>query len=822
MLLNDIVAKSADALAAEYELATRANAAERNDDVLAHLEHVLSKREHFVPAQELMGKIAVQMHWPLRATHALEILVDIHPSCDVLRKAQRFFAGYARYDRARKIDDSLSDCALDSIAYATGLSESGRHAEAAAAAQKLVAKHPFDRSARELLAREFALAGKTAEARTAIQQLSELAPNSAKYRRMAAAAKTDVMGLLDDGEINAHALEAEPFYARYRRDGVEMVKETATRRFSGGPALRILDDQVTRLWPDGDVSVYVHKLTRALDRSGVERYGEVELPRGAEVLELRTIRADGSVAEPEMSSGKATISMPALLPGDAVDVEYVIHYDDGDGLEGHAEAFAHRFGSFQAPVLYSRVVVLTPASKRQTIVASGGAPGMIESRSDDVHERTWEKNNIAQSVEEVASTKEDVLPVIRVVPALERGWEDVRDNMREATVDAARVGPHALVVAGQVRGGSDDIVARELYRTITTTLHSTTASFTDDIPSAEETLANGEGSRTAALLAVSRAAGIKADLVLGRNTGTVSNGQFTPAADVYTRPLVRFRLRDAQGGTHDVVVDAEMNGLPFGVLAPNIAHSDSLLVTLPDEKHDAATETAILRLPANHAIDESIARAEVTLEPNGDLRADITILLGAWRGSQMRGILAGIEKNQRGHFYQQLAARIFPGAENVTGEARNENSPEKSLELVVHCSASKFVSLARGRFEIEQLVPTLGLKKMYASGGPRQTPLYVDTPLFETATFRIHLPEGVTVARPVNDVAFQNEFGKYSVTFREPEAGLLEVRRAFDIPVQVVPAPKFAEFARFASQIDEAERQKIGLETERMTASAGR
>jgi tetratricopeptide (TPR) repeat protein len=817
--LDEIVKQSPEALAAEYEIAARANAADRTDDALEHLERVLARCEHFVPAQDLMGKIAIRIHWAVRATRALEVLVDIHPSCDVLRRAQHFFAGYAHYDRTRKIDQDLAQCAIDSIAYANSLSEEGRHAEAAVAAQKEVAQHPLDRSARELLGRELALAGKEAEARTAIQQLAELAPNSERYRRMALTARNDVMAVLDEPDANTHAFDAETFYAPYRRDGMEMVKQTANRRFLGGSAVRILDDQVTRLWPDGRVSVYVHRITRVLDRGGVEKYGEVEVPRGAEILELRTIRKDDTTAEPEMTSAKMTISMPGLLPGDAMDVEYVVHHGDGDGIEAHAEEFAHTFGSFRAPILSSRLVVLTPTSEHQTIVASPAAPGINESETDGTHVRIWEKKDIAQSVEEVASAKSDALPTVRVLPTLERGWEAVRDSVRETAVDAGRVGPRVKAAVGEIRTESDDVVARELYRTVTTTLRSTTPSFGDDVPPAEETFANGEGSRTAALLALSRARGLQADLVLARNKGTAA--PVTPAANVYTRPLVRFRLRDPQRGTHDVVVDADTDGLPFGTLAPNIAHSDSLLVTLPAEKHNASVETAILQLAANHAIDESIARAEIKLEANGDLRADVTILLGAWRGAQMRAILARIEKKQRGHFYQQLVARIFPGAENVTGEVKNEESPEKSLELVLHCSSPKFVNLARGTAELEQLVPTLGLKKMYAGNGARQSALYVDTPLFETATFHIHLPEGVTVARPAKDVAVENEFGKYSVTFREPEAGVLEVRRAFDIPVQVVPANKFAAFAHFAAQIDEAERQKIGLKTERMMASAG-
>ena len=108
---------------------------------------------------------------------------------------------------------------------------------------------------------------------------------------------------------------------------------------------------------------------------------------------------------------------------------------------------------------------------------------------------------------------------------------------------------------------------------------------------------------------------------------------------------------------------------------------------------------------------------------------------------------------------------------------------------------------------------------MYVSSASRNFPLFVDTPLFETATFRVHLPNGVTVAHPANDLQVSNDFGTYSVTFRELEPNVLEVKRSFNIPVQVVPPQKFTAFATFASQVDDAERQKIGLETVQTTAS---
>src|SRR6185369_2817020 len=59
-VLDEIVRRSPEALAAEYELAARAKADDRTDDALAHLEKVLEAQTHFVPAQDLMGQIAVE------------------------------------------------------------------------------------------------------------------------------------------------------------------------------------------------------------------------------------------------------------------------------------------------------------------------------------------------------------------------------------------------------------------------------------------------------------------------------------------------------------------------------------------------------------------------------------------------------------------------------------------------------------------------------------------------------------------------------------------------------------------------------------------
>src|SRR5262249_1925523 len=53
------------------------------------------------------------------------------------------------------------------------------------------------------------------------------------------------------------------------------------------------------------------------------RVAEVQVPQGAQVLALRTIKADGTVLEPE-SLDKDTVSLPGVGVGDAVEFEYLL------------------------------------------------------------------------------------------------------------------------------------------------------------------------------------------------------------------------------------------------------------------------------------------------------------------------------------------------------------------------------------------------------------------------------------------------------------------------------------------------------------------
>src|SRR5262249_49939251 len=159
----------------------------------------------------------------------------------------------------------------------------------------------------------------------------------------------------------------------------------------------------------------------------------------------------------------------------------------------------------------------------------------------------------------------------------------------------------------------------------------------------------------------------------------------------------------------------------------------------------------------------------------------------------------------------QLAMRIFPEATSITGSAGHAADPELPLELSLHCIVPQFINPRSGVAEIDQLVPALGLRAQFAKTSARKFPLYIESLFFESATFHLHLPAGMRVRSVPAAFTGRSEFGEYSVRFVN-SGQQLDIHREFHVPVQVIAPEKYAAFARFARQIEEAERQRISLD----------
>jgi hypothetical protein len=302
-----------------------------------------------------------------------------------------------------------------------------------------------------------------------------------------------------------------------------------------------------------------------------------------------------------------------------------------------------------------------------------------------------------------------------------------------------------------------------------------------------------------ALLALARAVGLKAELLLARKIEQGCGKELS----CYTEPLVRFWFTNGESAD----VDAESDDLPFGAIQPSLdAREAHLVPLLPEEEK----KPEIVALNPRVADEKSLAEADLSFS-EGDLVASIHVQLGSIRAQEVRSMLRSASEVDRQAFFEQLAMRIFPGAALVTGVALHENDPEQPLKLSIHCTVPQFINRQNSAAEINQLAPSLGLATLYAKMATRKFPLLIDSLFFESTVFHLHLPDSFEIHSLPTDFTEKTEFGEYTLRFvRMPHQ--VDVHRDFRIPVQVIAPDKYGAFVSFALRIDEAERQRISLE----------
>lgn len=773
------------------------NAVERGqpDGIRVDVMSILAERPQSESALQLAFNLSHrnQVDGPALLTRLLES----HASCARLSEAVKFYNAAAQQEKAQSVEQQIARCAPESLEYARVLAKSGRHSAAAAYLHQLVIRNPLHRAARRFLVEQLLLDNQVGAAKLQAQQLREIAANAPGY-----VPQLNETGVARDSKSERAAgfANGTEFYVPYRRDGIDLIRKSAQRIFSGGEAVSLLSDKVVCIRREGPISVYVHRITRPLNKAGITRYGEVTLSRGADLLELRTIKANGEIIEPELDQQKPTISMPALEPGDAIEEEYVLHYVDMDQVP--ESAAAHTFGSFAAPILHSRFVLLNPPDAAVHVRQQAGLPLPLVGENGDMVVRIWERDNITQTVAEPFLPAVNLLPTVTVAAA-----EKTFSRLRDQLIDASRAGLHVKEAVAELHlpQTGDIEKAKRLYRFVTSKIDSTGPDWAAS--PAEDTLANGQGSRTMALLTMARAVGLKAELLLARRIEQSCGKELS----CYTEPLVRFWLPNGESAD----VDAESDDLPFGALPPSLDTREAHLVPLLTEEEK---KPEIVALNPRLSAEKSFAEADLSFS-EGDLAASIHVQLGSVRAQEVRNLLRSAGERERQAFFEQLAMRIFPGAASVTGVAANENDPEQPLRFSLRCTVPQFINRQSGPAEINELAPELGLATLYAKSPARKFPLLIDSLFFESTVFHLHLPDGMAVQSLPPDFTDKTEFGEYTLRFqRLPQQ--IDIHRDFRIPVQVIAPDKYAAFVQFAMHIDEAEHQRISLESGRDAAGA--
>ena len=737
-------------------------------------EKLIGVRETSEKAREVAARILLKLGESKRAAELVGIAVDRHPSIANLRDATLAASAAGDQVRANALATRLASSSAGAMALAKLRLEQGRHKEAASALKAWANAEPLNRPLWHEYARNLLLAEEYESARASAEHLIALSPDSAVYKQLLRQA-IDRTPFSDDAP--------DIWYANYRRNTEELLRHKSALDSSTG-VVQLVDDRAWYVRDDGTIDEYVHTFTRFTTRAAIIQNAELALPEGIELLTLRTLQADGHTAEPEIMPEKASVSMPGLTPGAAIDFEYTVRHAPA-ALRADLQ---FSFGSTSYPVERSRLIVLANEDENVRFATGRNVPRAVITRFNKLRIYSFEKNNITSLVREPAAPKAAARPssITLQVPRIEgQSFEKLAAAVQSAT----RIGPRTKLQAARLRQADQATTARNIYDYVRSFIVRDEVDL-EKAASAETTLALHRGNRTAALIAIGRAAGFEMDLVL--------------AADYlqsqrFDRPLVRMR---AAG--RDWIVDVEDDSLAFGTLTPDTYRRDAVVLNATGSLDHVA-------LPAAGNEERSVAQGDIRVAPDGTLQARIQIALGMTRGNELRRNLRTMTSSARLHFLEDIATRIIPGVVSVKGQILNETSAGP-VTILVECRTNNLlgnVLRTNQPRRLQQLVPGLGLRGMYASRSSREQPIAIDSVLFETTRFNVTVPNGMELRLPDSELALTSGFGTYASRNRKIGPNTYQFTREFNIPMQVIEQPQYETFKKFAEQIDDAEKSQL-------------
>ncbi len=682
---------------------------------------------------------------------------------------------------------------------AAALAAQGDHAAAARSLEEVLVLWPRSVGLLKAAADQRELAGDRPAARRLRERALVVDGSDLGLRR--ALALEDGHDLLDD-------------VAQDGRAALEAYLATPRREAAG--AVLVLDAAAIEFHPGGAATERVHQLIRVLDQEAVDQYGELAAPAGAQLLALRTVKADGRVLEPEGGEGKGTASLSGLEPGDFVELEYLRGVRGPHGRQG-VSADPFFFATPGAGMVRSTYLVRAPpglglSADGHGLAAPGAsAPGDPEVVREGGYELVRvERTDVAPVIPEPGAP-----PAQEFTPFVHVGAGGGREAAQLALADAA-VGRTALTLevralAEEVRAAAgaapgpgaaaaewsaEEALVRAAYARVRQRVVGPAGSFGDE---ASVVLSRGRGSRLVLLKALLDALGVRARFALARPVTADATRYRFPSPGLWSVPLLRVELAGRV-----IWLDPSARQQPFGLLQERARGAEALLLPAPGEPPE------LVRTP-----EEAGAAEGRELDLAVTLRADGSAEVGGvdrYHGAQGAAAKAGFERLDeaaRRQGVESLLARGFRGFTLASHAIEGEADPEVPLTLRWRGSAPGLAREARGALELDAPLLQLRLGARYVQLAARTTPLLVEATERATLRLRATPPPGASAeARP--PVRLTTPFGTFTREERVEGGVLLREDRLLLRRGRVAPAD-YPAFAAFCAAVDALQARPVSF-----------
>lgn len=764
------------------------------------------------------------------AEAALEAALAARPdACELMAARLRFTDEHGDLAERRAAAVALVLCDGESAALAYVAGTAGEHANVILERERLLERAPDDPARHLELGRALRAAGRRADARAAFERAVALSPYAPSPRLALAdvlAAGGDVpaaravleegLGLSTVARDLAAALVAlggvDPIDP-WRIDGLAVIREFEADERAGrrppydAPAVLVLDRTVVLVMPDGGRLLLTHNIVKVLQKEGLERWGELDLPGNAEVLTARTVKADGTTREPESLGDKQGLTAPDLAVGDYVEVEHLSADEPSLAFPGGFGGERFFFATYDAPLDRTELVVAARAARwpiEWDVRADAPRP-TVEERPGGWRVTTFADRRRAQLSPEPSGppTAELVASARPFAGVSLAAW---RDFVAEQAYGARRGDRAVRQVARQVTAGlaSPEAKAKALYDFVLSRIE-------DGGSLADEPaliLARRAGRRVVLYLALCEAAGIPTDLLLARPRTAGEGPPPSGSPDELGYALARVRL---PGG--DRVVDLRYRYAPFGYLMPTVRGAPAL--EIPDPELTDAGAPRLETIPA--APSEADLRAveiDVALRADGSASIEVKETMTGVAAAGWRDYLAELPPDELERDLEQRAlGYYFPGVALRSVAIDGREDADRPLVITVRADAPRFARAGPdGELEIPLQPMPAQIGRRYVLLGARTTPLVYDVASVVRTSMRVRLPAGwrlVEELPPAAALAAPAGAGTFRHEAHAEPGGFASVATV-DLPsLARVPAPDYPAFVRFAGAVDARESATV-------------
>jgi tetratricopeptide (TPR) repeat protein len=623
-------------------------------------------------------------------------------------------------------------------------------------------------------------AGERKEALDAYEASLELAPDQHDLRRLIA------------------ELEQRPydFWSEYAIDGIEALRRSRREDFPGS-TVRLIDQTVMRIYPDGSHTESVHQLLKALTENGIPEARKV--PIFGEVLSARTLLPNGKTLEPIRLSGRSSFDMPHIRPGGASEYRYLVEHGARYDRGMHGASFYFRSPNGNEMFALSQYIVQVPEDYPFTYVQRNfETPPQVETRNG-LTTYIWTMRRTEPVWKEDGNPPIDEwLPFVEI--SSKETWEDVAQVIRAGYAGRLRPTVELHTLVDRLLDGAQTPRQRvlRLYRHVLETIEETGHGQGD----ASEIWARRRGGRVPLLLVLLRIAGVEAwpaavrpaDEVLYRPNWAL------PLVDHFPYRLVAVKLPEAD---ELLWLDLRYRDLGAGQLLEDTAGATAFLV----QPRRASFHTLPLRSARSFVQKEDRA---LRLKPDEDaIRVEGEAIFRGSFSMKMKERLRLLSERNRLRMIERHLADTYHGATAESVEIL-EDRPGRPLRFAYDARVENLFSgvgrqrLATGLgLQLLDLVPNLE-----RDPDRRRNPFQLKGYTVRDDTVTLHIPDGWTLAQGPEELLLKTRFGEYQLRVSRGPGELRITRRAAFRP-QFVERDAYRDLVELARRIRETEEQQV-------------